>query len=544
MKKFLTFVSLTFIVLQTCTFAYSSGFEYMVNVMQVEKVNVNGLNLNEDIYVKYNIFVYGSPLNTSKQKQKWKTTSKGNWTLNGGVWQGSGTRGEYWILGEDYAGNLVHNEIFPDDYNSGTSPLNWNYREIKDAALSWEDTTKYQYDIQRDYMLHTKLSRFGVTYDLTATDIGLNKARVESYATWGSAGSIYTEKPGEGKIYWVATFSIPPMAGDANLNSILDLSNGTEYIMEKDKDVIEIPLNFGAYVDNLSEYAKAEHIKVIEAELKVNGVKQNVISDTKTTKIIKDDVIVVNRNDYKTDKVTFDVECNSFLSTCFAADPVKYATKKVRITVILQNEKVDKPNIINNKNCPKIYSCTLKRVTLNSFGREKCVDLFFTRDGKRQFICAGQVLRIEVRTSKSADKVKFNISGKTSIKTFDDITKKFEWDDPIARREKTRYTSLNEFKKSYNLPKTMSYKGGNLYVATYLIPYGTTQTLHSWNSLREQSKDAFKIDESKLFTRKENPYEIVISAYSGDSVTTKTYDLDVAERWDELYNRDISKYVK
>ena len=74
MKKFLTFVSLTFIVLQTCTFAYSSGFEYMVNVMQVEKVNVNGLNLNEDIYVKYNIFVYGSPLNTPKQKQKWKTT--------------------------------------------------------------------------------------------------------------------------------------------------------------------------------------------------------------------------------------------------------------------------------------------------------------------------------------------------------------------------------------------------------------------------------------------------------------------------------------
>ena len=39
----------------------------------------------------------------------------------------------------------------------------------------------------------------------------------------GIAGSIYTEKPGEGNVYWAATFSIPPLAKDAKLISKLEL---------------------------------------------------------------------------------------------------------------------------------------------------------------------------------------------------------------------------------------------------------------------------------------------------------------------------------
>ena len=83
-----------------------------------------------------------------------------------------------------------------------------------------------------------------------------------------------------------------------------------------------------------------------------------------------------------------------------------------------------------------------------------------------------------------------------------------------------------------------------VFSAIYVIPYETMQTLHSWNSLREESKDAFKIDEGKLFSRKERAYQLVVKASNARHTGTEIYYLDVAERWDELYNRDLSKYVK
>ena len=357
MKKVIILFLVVISIVPSCIYAYSSGFEYMIDAIQIKSVNINGMKLNEEIYEKYNMFVYGSPLNVSNQKQKWKTTKNGNWTLNGGAWRGNGTRGEYWILGEDYTGKLVHNEIYPDDYNSGTSPLNWNYREIKDALESWNDMTKYQYDIQRDYMLNSKLSRFGIEYDLTPLEIGLNKARVESYATWKSAGSIYTEKPGEGNIYWVATFSIKPMAADAKLYSTITLPNGNDYIVKKDQDMIEIPLGFGAFVEGLNEYAKPENIKIIESQLKVNGINKNLISESRKTNISKDDVIIVNRKDYNSDEIIIELECNSFLSTYFVSDPTMYATTKEYIKVKFENEKIENPIIKNDKEAPRIYSC-------------------------------------------------------------------------------------------------------------------------------------------------------------------------------------------
>lgn len=547
MKKFIILFLITISIIPNGLYAYSNGFEYMINAIQIKSINVNGKKLNEEIYEKYNLFVYGSPLNVSSQKQKWKTTKNGNWTLNGGAWRGSGIRGEYWILGEDYTGKLVHNEIYPDDYNSGTSPLNWNYREIKDALDSWNDMTKYQYVVQRDYMLNSKLSRFGIEYDLTPLNIGLNKAKVESYATWKSAGSIYTEKPGEGNVYWVATFSIKPMAADAKLYSTITLPNGNEYIVRKDEDMIEIPLSFGAYVEGLNDYAKAEHIKVIESQLKVNGVNKNVISENKKTNISKEDTIVINRKDYNSNEITIELECNSFLSTYFISDPTMYATTKEYIKVKFENEKIENPIIKKDKEAPRIYSCSIKRVSTDSYGREKLVDLYQTKDGKRKFICAGQVIKIEVETSDDASGVYYNFAGGTSIKTLDDITKRFEWDEPKERKQKTRYSTLRALNDAYKFPKELSHKiknGRNIYTATYVIPYGTTQTLHSWNTLRDISKDGFKIDESKLFTRKANAYTVVFTAYSSDGKRTKTYSLDVADRWDELYNRDISKYIK
>lgn len=88
MKKFFISIICFFLFLTTSVYAYSSGFEYMINAMKIEKINVNGLQLNEEIYEKYNIFVYGSPSKIVSNKQRFKVTSNGRWTLEGGSYKG------------------------------------------------------------------------------------------------------------------------------------------------------------------------------------------------------------------------------------------------------------------------------------------------------------------------------------------------------------------------------------------------------------------------------------------------------------------------
>ena len=102
MKKFILFLVML-ISLSTNTFAYSSGFGYMLNAMGIATINCNGLAINEEIYERYNLIVYGSPKNVT-HNQRYKETAEGNWNGNFQVWTGEGTRGEYWILGQDYSG--------------------------------------------------------------------------------------------------------------------------------------------------------------------------------------------------------------------------------------------------------------------------------------------------------------------------------------------------------------------------------------------------------------------------------------------------------
>lgn len=541
MKKFILFL-IMFFMITPGVYAHTDGFLYMINAMGIEIQNVNGFYINEEIYEKYKLIVYGDPIAVNASKQRWKEVNNGNWINNG-------KQGEYWILGQDYSGKIIHNELFPDDYNSGTSPLNWNYRIVKNAEESWNDTNLYMYESQKEYMLTQKISRFGITYDLTALDIGLDKAKVENYATWGSAGSIYTEKPGEGNIYWAATFNIPPMASDAKLNSILIFPNGNEYTIPKDEKYIEIPYVFGSQIDGLSEYAKPEHIKIIESELKLNGTQHEVLSDSEVTKISRNGTFVINKDEYRgCNKIVLKVETNSFASTYFLNDPVMYSSVEQNIIINIENEEKLKDDIENDENAPIIYSIKVKRVSSDNYGRMQDVELYTNRKNGGKFVCAGQMIKIEVKTSVDALGVSFTFNGLSSITNLDDTTKKFLWDEPKNRNEKKVYSTLQELEKAYKLPRYLELEKQDEYYktfsTTYIIPYETTQTLHSWNSLRKESNNAFKIDESKLFSRKETPYKLVIKARDYSNVSTETYSLDVAERWDELFNRDISKYVK
>ena len=127
------------------------------------------------------------------------------------------------------------------------------------------------------------------------------------------------------------------------------------------------------------------------------------------------------------------------------------------------------------------------------------------------------------------------------------MTKRFEWTEPRERDEKTIVSSWKKFSQMYD-GKLITEKISNIgeesiFVCTYIIPYGTKQTLHSWNSLRDISKDAFKLNENKLFSRINDPYEIVVKVSGPTGVTTERVELDVFERWDALYNRDLSDYI-
>ena len=155
-------------------YAYSDEFNLMIEAMDIEITNVNGLKLNEEVYNEYQLFVYGSPLIAYKG-QRWKNVEDGHWSMGSGAWNGSGIRGEYWILGENYNGKEVHNHLFPVDIEPPTSPTQWRYAVISDALESWQDASKYMDDTQREYMLTQKLTRNNITYDLTVPDIGLDK---------------------------------------------------------------------------------------------------------------------------------------------------------------------------------------------------------------------------------------------------------------------------------------------------------------------------------------------------------------------------------
>ncbi len=167
----------------------------------------------------------------------------------------------------------------------------------------------------------------------------------------------------------------------------------------------------------------------------------------------------------------------------------------------------------------------------------------------KEFVCAGQTIMIKAVVVNAPANVTIEFAGDTSITRFDAITKKFEWDEPRRRKVPTFFTSLKEFETMYSgkvFMKEEDYVDENSieYTYTYIIPYETKQTLNSWKTLRNETKDAFSIDESKIFTRRTSPYQIVVKARSETGSDTSRYDLDVFERWDTIYNRDISKYLE
>lgn len=541
MKKFFTAIIIIALTIGTSSFAtVSSKFQKTLELMNVPAKNKDGYEINEEMYNKYNLIVYGKPQDVTKN-QRWKDVNSGKWTN-----ETTGKTGEYRILGYSLSGTVVNNENFPDDYVSGKSPEEWNYIVIDDALSSWNDTEDYQTKEQIEYMLNQKLSRNGTQYNLTAKSIGLDKARLEAYATWKTAGSIFTLKNGSNGLFWGATFNVPPMAADAQVVANLEFPNGTTYMFSEKSDTIEIPFTYGAEVINLTEFAKAEHIKNITSEIEIQYTLFDKITGEKTTKITKENKIIIDKNKYSLEEgIHILVRNTAVLETLFSNEAPLVDIKEVTLNINCEEEeKYVNVRDINKQTSeeiprPRITSIELYRKESN--GGNKLLNTIKKTNNK--FICAGQVLIVKAKITNSPTSVKFYIQGNSSIQTLDELTKRFVYDEPKQRNEKLLYSSLSSLKNSYNLPLTMNANSG-FYEVQYVIPYQTKQTVHSWNTLRNLTGNALEINTNNLFSKISGPYVIKIRASNDGGTTTKSVNLDVFERWDTVYNRDISEYIK
>lgn len=551
----ITIIIISILLFTSKVLAYSDEFILLLETMDIPKENVLGKKINEEVYNEYKLFVYGSPLENHKG-QRWKNVVDGKWSKDGGAWSGNGIRGEYWILGSNYNGKEVHNHKFPVDIEPPTQPTEWRYVTLPDALESWQETEKYMDDVQKEYMLTQNLMRNNTTYDLTVQDIGFEKVRIENYATWKTKGTVYTQRYDMNNKKWAANFMVQPMAGEAKLEGFAQFPDGDEYTIAKETKNVSIPIVYGSQVVNLTEYAKKEHVKEIKSQLYVNGEYIDEVIDKKVLSINKEKIFDLDLSKYQEDTlIILNVEIKSTLFTTFITDgalvDVKNYTLYVYYGDVKEETKKDKYIHVFDEEYrefsdfqpPKITSIEIKRVVNNVEA-----DLLISKKTGKEFICAGQTIIFEIKAINIPEYVSVEFEGDSSIKTLDNLTKLFEWTEPKQRNIKTIFKKLEDFEDMYNeiLKIGPIRKEGDetVFECMYVIPYKTKQTLHSWDTLRIESNDAFEIDEKKLFSRISSPYEIVFKVNGPTGVSTERVKLDVFERWDTLYNRDLSKYVR
>lgn len=172
-----------------------------------------------------------------------------------------------------------------------------------------------------------------------------------------------------------------------------------------------------------------------------------------------------------------------------------------------------------------------------------------TQNVSEGFLCSGEVLAIKVSSYGSPNYLKLDFVNDSSIKTCDDLTKKFEYYNPELSKT-SLYKNVQELEDKYKFPlisNTNYYdkdKKETIFTYYYVIPYKTSQTLHSWYTLREQSGDAFSIDKAKLLERIKEAYKLRITIGDDNGSISKDISLDIFERYDTVRNRDLTPYLK
>ena len=587
MKKIFLVIMFLIILSNSC-FAITDNFKYILSVSGISRYNNQGYEINEEIYYKYNQIVYGFPeLAINEPAQRWKKVKNGLWSKNG-------ENGEYRLLGYNYIGNVVNNHEFPNDVTPSSSPLTWNYLELDDAINSWNSLSLFKYEDIRDYMKNTNLYRDNVEYNINCNTIGLNKTRVDNASTMFSKGVIYTNRLDPYNKKWEATFVTQPIDKDLKLNIQINAQED-EYIINGLQDYIDIPIIIKGEIISSNPEFKDKYIKLIKNDIYIDNYKVDEYI-TGQSSFKKKVIVRVYRSDYPAGE-EYDTEYILNLklrSICFSNFPndlpiYAKSNNTVRLIVkqrffmkqdmVIEDSEYDEflneddyeyPNYIKDREeagdkedaeykCDNINLYEIKKDNDSRLYKKLNQTNSTNEKSSYGYIKAGNNLGIRIVTNKDVYKVEMSIEGDKSIKTFDDKTKMFEWDELVDKEYNTRFNKLSNYYEFYNKTKYEMdvNKNGedNIFTFEYLIPYETNQTLHSWNSIRDLQGNSFNIDPNKIFTRKDEPYNIKFEIYKlvttineeGEEETytdiiTKYITFDVFECWNNLYNRNLEIY--
>ena len=490
MKKYvaLFFFVICMILCGNKTYAISSNFKFVIDTIGVPRYNTYGDEINEDVYYTYNVFSYGKP-NKITSNQRWKNSKYGFWTKNGGKYTGNGTRGEYYILGKSYSGKVIYNYYFPMDVIPSTTPDKWTFYTYSEASSSWKDTTKYKYIEQLEYMKKTKLMfndissrdkadnpKYIKEYNITASSIGLSKARLDTAATWKTYGMISTRRNINGVIY-SQVYLVKPMAANADVKSTLNL--GENYILDKTQDELIIPIEYNTEVINMTGYADKKHIKEIKASLYINGKNVDEVSGSKIISVGNKYMLVITRDNYPpNNNYNIEILVDGYMHTEFAVDGLM--RNKVIKTIQVY---VEKKQVIPVKNT----SVKILEKNSNELVVRPLAQNIETTNESLGFTEAGKYLILKMNLNISKEELK-------NIKLYID-------------NKEIKYNKDFE---------------SNNQIISFKIPEDIKTTLYGEYSLREECGEYYNISKNLVGTRKSAPHIILVNyMYDGKEYEEK-----------------------
>lgn len=498
-KKILfIFINIFIIKLLFCNvYGISDNFKFVIDTVGIPEYNVQGKQINEEIYYSYNVFSYGTPGQvygySNEQRFKVENTN-GKWTKEDHAFNNSGTRGEYNILGFNYSGGLVYNVYFAVDGLPETTPDKWSYLYIDGAYESWLDNSKFKYEEQKEYMKNTHLlfdtinySNYTidpynlVEYDISANSIGLSKVMLSTASTWKTNGIVTVKRLDYRGVAYVATLTTKPMAASADIESKLEINDN--YTLSENEENIDINLNFGCRAINLNDYARKEHIKKISSSLYIDDVLVSEIDGQRVEDIAKNYIVAINRKKYKEPgdyNLKFTVK--SYLYTEFNVDGLMQNEFTKNITIHIKK----KPEVPIKNFDIKILEKVNSKYVIKDFIKTSETNLYDSLGivEKGKYICINIKKNID---NFDASKIELYVNNK-----------KIENVEILKSNDKYIYLKLNIDDDFYN-------------------------SIYNWSYLRNKLDSYFKVDFDDIGKRIKSPN--IINIKYGDYDFIKKIDV-------------------
>ena len=491
-----TLIVIIFLInIKSNIYAISDNFKFVIDTIGIPRYNVYFDEINEDIYNTYNIFTYSNPQGLLWHiDQRFKTVvNLGKWTRYNGAYRGIGERGEYYLLGTSYSGSVISNVYFPADFLPETTPDKWIYLVTSGAYESWFDKGKYKYDEQIEYMKNTELlfdeinfvagtinSYNLVPYNISVNKIGMNKMILNATSTWKTNGIVTTRRLTNQSKIRNAIFATAPMSANADITSKIVVDDN--FVMKSNDDEISIPIAISAEAINLSNYANEKHIKEITSIIYINNKEVARVSGSKILKVNKEILFTVSRENYKIPNTyPIDIKVKSYLYTEFSVDGLMQHEIQKRINVqVLEKEVIP----INS-----IKVSVLEKDNINLVVKP-LVQTFDTKNANSEGIIeAGKY--IVVKLGKNINELNIECY-------INDVS--------------TEYQEI--------------FVNDKYVVLKICINEKTSNTVKSWNYLRNESKNYFNINYSEVGKRILDPNILKIKCNSNYNAVIKFDSID------------------